>query len=151
MRPSDAASDRAIIAPSSSFPNDERQPRGTLLHRGTILRAVDDTYVDVKLERALLPSHMARNGECRLRWDELLPWTGYAARVTSWAAASTPEDSHGPLDDIPTIAIWRCELSCEGLFSALFWALGFIENGLCRCGLPDEVDHVLIDLSLIHI
>ena len=44
--------------------------------------------------------------------------------MTSAAAGSSGVDG----DDDELVAIWRCEMHGEGFFSAVLWALGFLET-----------------------
>lgn len=55
----------------------------------------------------------------------LVQLEGYPERLLSGCAPSRAEDGNavgGP------VAIWRAEIWCEGLFSMLFWALGYLEH-----------------------
>ncbi|CAK9072875.1 Uncharacterized protein SCF082_LOCUS35778 [Durusdinium trenchii] len=56
----------------------------------------------------------------------LVPWKGYAERL----AHGTEEGN--TLCCSHSWSVWRCEIWTEGLFSLLFWALGFLESSVGR-------------------
>jgi len=66
----------------------------------------------------------------------LVPWEGYAARVLETDEEKEGHDStsaqlDGEASAPKAISIWRCEIWTEGLFSLLFWALGWMEAESC--------------------
>lgn len=121
-----------VLAPRLSHVKDGVQPRNGRLYRGTVL-TTDEEQVLVRLET---------NETVSVRSEELLQWKGYAAAVSS-------SGSDGGDDGMPaSIGIWRCEMHSEGLFSAVFWALGFLEaelTGMNLFGAGPAPSHVLVD------
>ena len=71
----------------------------------------------------------------------VIPWHGYAERVVGQAiAAKKVRSLH--------VSVWRCELWTEGLFSCLFFALGFLQAEVeagAASGLNVAPDRMLID------
>ena len=72
-----------------------------------------------------------------------MPLTGYYSRLLG-RGASQPTDQNAA----PTISVWRAELWWEGLWSVIFWALGFLEKeaaGGPSCLHGQSPTHCLID------
>jgi hypothetical protein len=73
----------------------------------------------------------------------LIPWTGYAERVLG-----IPSTRGTTATSALHISIWRCELWTEGLFSCLFYTLGFLEAEAGRgtvSGLDTPPHRILVD------
>ncbi|CAE7514791.1 unnamed protein product, partial [Symbiodinium natans] len=64
-----------------------------------------------------------RRGALALPEARLVRWQGYPGRLLSGCQGSKKRTA---TPDLP-ITAWRCEIWTEGLFSLLFWALGWLE------------------------
>lgn len=75
----------------------------------------------------------------------LVSWAGYARRVLQ------PDGcDHKPIPAVPeagsaAVAVWRCEIWTEGLFSLLFWALGWLQAESRMADAAGAPRHLLID------
>ena len=107
-------------------------PRSVTLEHGVRLSS-KGLHCDVRL----LDGKIVQTDE-----KDLIYWQGYPSHVSS----ATPSNDG---DLATSITIWRCEMYGEGLFSAVFWALGFLEaaldNPAVLLGSSEHVDHILID------
>ena len=105
-----------VLAPaSSSGPPLPAQPRRVLLHRARVVSTDEATgECNVVLRESGL--------ETRLRVDECVAWESYATCLTSSSSFAADDDG-----STEAIAVYRSEMLGEGLFSCLFWALGFLE------------------------
>lgn len=115
----------------------DQHPRRTLLCRGVVIRQSNGKAV-VRLER---------DGSFVTIDDpkQLIDWSTYVRRVVT----TPPIASASTYDAEQTICIWRCEMNMEGLFSTVFWALGFLESqldmpGICS-GFSNPPARMIID------
>ena len=111
-------------------------PRRVLFDRGRIISTTDDAS-----KGAVHHVELSTGTHVAAREEEVLDWGAYPARVAVIGLSPTSPE---------TIAIWRCEMFGEGLFSCLFWAVGFLDfesrSGiLTRLG--EEPARMLIDWS----
>ena len=75
----------------------------------------------------------------------LVPLSGYAERVLSGPAGEPAAGVRGE-EEAPAVSLWRCEIWTEGLFSLLFWALGWLEaEATSTPGPGQRPRHLVID------
>ncbi|CAE7907950.1 unnamed protein product [Symbiodinium microadriaticum] len=103
------------------------------LHRGQIV----DEYAE---GQTLPPGYRVvelRSGKAfALPEARLVPWRGYPQRLLAGCQGSGKQTP-----DLPC-AVWRCEIWTEGLFSLLFWALGWLET---EAAASSQATNLLID------
>eukprot|EP00439_Symbiodinium_sp_Y106_P082853 s4_g22.t1 len=103
------------------------------LHRGQIV----DEYAE---GQTLPPGYRVvelRSGKAfALPEARLVPWRGYPQRLLAGCQGSSKQTP-----DLPC-AVWRCEIWTEGLFSLLFWALGWLET---EAAAASQATNLLID------
>ncbi|CAE7537191.1 unnamed protein product, partial [Symbiodinium sp. CCMP2456] len=103
------------------------------LHRGQIV----DEYAE---GQALPPGYRVvelRSGKAfALPEARLIPWPGYPQRLLAGCQGSSKQTPN------LRCAVWRCEIWTEGLFSLLFWALGWLE---AEAAASSQATNLLID------
>lgn len=140
-----------VLAPWSDLSLRRARIMGPLLPEEAALMSLSAKHT----QRSLLVAYEACGQLALVHSLSLVPWEHYLERVAGEEEEELPTDCRSPSATLPLcnfssceVHLWRGEMEMEGLFSQLFWSLGFLEQARAvsdhRCFMIDWTDRCLV-------